>query len=167
MTPDSFFQSPKRVISFDLDGVLFTAHHESNRDVEGAIPYVSNQGAILPVRPGTTEMMSSLLAPGWEVAFYTASFRSRSSLLEWSTRQGWPVSLVINRQLHEQKCADLGLSPAMVDRKIPCWFGIDLHVDDSMEIVAQIRRAGGHAHWVDPADPEWTTGVLAAAAGLR
>jgi len=107
--------------------------------------------------------MAALAERGWEIWFYTNSLRSRTSLQVWACHLGMPVTNVVNQQLHENRCAEMGFLPIQVPAKMPGWFGIDLHVDDSPEIARQIAGCGGNVCLIAEGDPEWAEKVLACA----
>ena len=74
-----------------------------------------------------------------------------------------PVTDVVNQQIHENRCAEMGVLPVQASAKMPQWFGIDLHVDDSPEIAQQISACGGSVCLIAESDPDWTEKVLACA----
>ena len=147
-------------ISFDLDGTLFVA--DPQQAEPGMLNFVERE-KVARLRKGTRELMTVLAEQGWEIWFYTNSLRSRTSLLAWASRLGMPVSGVVNQQIHENRCAEMGLAPVQAAAKMPQWFGIDLHVDDSPEVAQQISVCGGIVCLIAESDPDWTEKVLACA----
>jgi FMN phosphatase YigB (HAD superfamily) len=147
-------------ISFDLDGTLFVS--DPSRALPDFLNYVEPY-KVARVRRGTPELLRSLAERGWEIVFYTNSLRSRISLLAWARRLNFPVMDVINQQLHENACAERGVLPGQVAAKMPPWFGIGLHVDDSEDLAKAGKEFGFAVCVIDPDDAEWCAKVLARA----
>ena len=144
-------------ISFDLDGTLFVS------DPKRAGPPLFNfveRGKVALLRGESRELITALAERGWEIWFYTNSMRSRTSLLAWAMRLGMPVAEAINQQVHENRCAEMGHAPVQSAAKMPQWFGIDLHVDDSPEVARQISDCGGRVCLIAEDDPDWAEKVL-------
>lgn len=139
-------------ISFDLDGTLFV----SDPALAGPLMfnYVEPYKACL-VREGAPALLRELGESGWDVWIYTNALYSRKSLLAWAHRLGLPVTEVVNQQIHENVCAGHGVLPIEVALKMPHWFGIDLHVDDSETLAAASASAGFHICHVATAAPDW------------
>ncbi len=147
-------------ISFDLDGTLFVS------DPGLAGPPIYNYvepRKVLRLRDGVPALLRELSERGWEIWFYTNALYSRSSLLAWAHRAGLPVAGVINQQIHENACAERGVLPLEVAAKMPPWFGIDLHVDDSEQIAAAGGAAGFCVCLIARDDPDWAVKVRACA----
>ena len=144
-------------ISFDLDGTIFTSSLEH---AEGAMFSYLERGKVCPLRAGTRALFQALSERGWEIWFYTNSWRSRTSLGGWAINSGLHVREVVNQQIHENKCEEMGFSPTEVPEKMPEWFGIDLHVDDSSEITEQAISRGVHAILIAEGDLDWVDKVL-------
>ena len=147
-------------ISFDLDATLFVsdpalAGPEMYNYVE---PYKVDR-----LRAGAPELLRRLGEEGWEIWIYTNSLRPRKALLVWSMHLGMPVKDVINQQIHENACAERGVLPVEVAPKMPHWFGIDLHVDNSEQIAAAGRAGGFEVCCIASDDPEWAAKVRACA----
>ena len=147
-------------ISFDLDGTLFVS--DPQQAEPGMLNFVERE-KVARLRKGTRELMTVLAEQGWEIWFYTNSLRPRTSLLAWASRLGMPVSGVVNQQIHENRCAEMGLAPVQVPAKMPRWFGIDLHVDDSPEVAQQISGCGGRVCLISESDLDWAEKVLSCA----
>jgi len=147
-------------ISFDLDGTLFVSDPQQ---VEPDMLNFVERERVARLRKGTRELMAALAEQGWEIWFYTNSLRSRTSLWAWASRIGLPVTDVVNQQIHENRCAEMGLAPVQVSAKMPQWFGIDLHVDDSPEVAQRVSGCGGRVCLISESDPDWAGKVLACA----
>ena len=145
-------------ISFDLDGTLFV-RSESAADPDEP-PFVQREKEF-SLRDGTRRLLLALADQGCEIWLYTNSYRSRSLLLRWFRDLGFPITGVVNQQIHEQKCEELGLLPKEIPMKMPQWFGFDLHVDDSMEILKGLSAYGFPVCRIDEDDSHWAEKVLA------
>ncbi len=154
-------------ISFDLDGTIFVSDPlESGSSISDSVG--RDKGAAL--RGGTRELMAALAERGWEIWFYTNSLRSRSSLLDLAGRLNMPVrdpSHIVNQQIHENRCAEMGFAPVQVPAKMPRWFGINLHVDDCPELARQISEDGCAVCLIAKDDSDWVAKVLASADALQ
>ena len=109
-----------------------------------------------PIRFGTKELSSELIARGHEVWIYTTSLRSPGYLRGWFRAFGVELSGVVNQAHHDRRNGRRGPS------KFPPAFGIDLHVDDSEGVAEEGRRHGFDVVVVSPNDLEWTARVLEA-----
>ena len=149
-------------ISFDLDGTLFVRELPSPLadPKEGA---VIEGEKVSGLRIGTRNLLNTLASAGWEIWIYTSSYRGKSDILNLFARLDLPISGVINRQIHENMCAVLGTDPLSVSVKMPPWFGIDLHVDDSPAIAEEGRTHGFKVCLVGTSDPCWGEHVLSSA----
>ncbi len=144
-------------ISFDLDGTLFVSNQ---KDAGPAMFNFVQRGKVAMLRKDARLLMAALKERGWEICIYTNSLRSRQSLIVWAGRLGISLQDVINQQIHENKCNDLGVLPAQVPLKMPTWFQIDLHVDDSEIIAREGRENGFEVPLIKEDDPEWVDKVL-------
>lgn len=144
-------------ISFDLDGTLFVSLPE-----QADLPAYNfvERGKVSLLRKESRKLIKTLVERGWEICFYTNSLRARSSLHAWAMRVGIPLTEIINQQIHENKCAESGLIPAQVAAKMPAWFGIDLHVDDSPGIAGAAEEYGFEVCLIEEADSRWAEKVL-------
>ena len=147
-------------ISFDLDGTLFVSN--INYAGPAMLNFVQRDNVAM-LRKDTRLLMTALMERGWEICFYTNSLRSRKSLIVWAVRLGISLHDVINQQVHENKCNELGVIPAQVPSKMPSWFQIDLHVDDSEIIAREGQDNGFEVLLIKEDDPEWVDKVLARA----
>jgi hypothetical protein len=53
-----------------------------------------------------------------------------------------------------------------IPSKYPKHFGIDLHIDDSLGVLAEGKRLGFEVLWVDARDPQWVETVRSGIASL-
>jgi len=145
-------------ISFELDGTLFVS--DQNQAEPAMLNFVEREKVSL-LRKGTKILTTALAERGWEIWFYTNSLRSRTSLWAWAFRLGLSVTDVINQQIHEEKCAELGLIAVEAPEKMPPWFEIDLHVDDSEALAEAGRNSGFEVCLIEDGDSDWVEKVLA------
>jgi len=145
-------------ISFELDGTLFVSDQDQ---AEPAMLNFVEREKVSLLRKGTKLLITTLANRGWEIWIYTNSLRSRTSLWTWAHHLGLPVKDVINQQIHENKCAELGQILMQVPSKMPPWFEIDLHVDDSEAIAETSRNHGFEVCLIKEDDPKWVDKVLA------
>jgi len=149
-------------VSFDLDDTLIFKSVEGPTDA--SLPPLQRSYSEERLRAGTLEVMQALAERGHEIWVYTNSFRGKTELLNWFAECGLPVANVVNQQIHDIKRTELGtesLSPA----KCPPWFGIDVHIDDSLEIEADARLYGFEVIRIAPEDADWVATILAAMRG--
>jgi hypothetical protein len=150
-------------VSFDLDDTLIFKTVEGPTDE--SLPPLQRSYQEERLRAGTREVMLALAERGHELWIYTNSFRGKTELLNWFAECWLPVTNIVNQQMHDMKRSELGpdtLSPA----KCPPWFGIDVHIDDSLEIEADARLYGFKVIRIAPDDADWVASVLAAVDAL-
>ena len=149
-------------ISFDLDGTLFVRELPSPPadPKEGSI---CEGEKVAGLRIGTRNLLNTLALAGWDIWIYTSSYRGKSDILNLFSQLVLPLSGVINRQIHEGMCVELGTDPLSVPNKMPPWFGIDLHVDDSPAVAEEGRTHGFRVCLVGASDPCWVDHVLSSA----
>lgn len=146
-------------ISIDLDDTLI--FKTVTGPVDESLPPLKRSYMEEKLRAGTRELIQALAQRGHEIWIYSNSYRGKTELLRWFQECGLPVTDVVNQQLHEQKRAEFGpqISGPI---KFPPWFGIDVHIDDSIEIETDGRQYGFKVIRVDPNDTDWVATVLAA-----
>jgi len=151
-------------ISFDLDDTLIFKTVEG--PVDDSLPPLQRSYLEEKLRAGTRELMLALAQRGHEIWIYSNSYRGKSELLRWFQACGLPVTDIVNQQMHEMKRSELGpqISGPI---KFPPWFGIDVHIDDSVEIEADGRQYGFKVIRVDPNDVDWVAAVLAALEAIQ
>jgi hypothetical protein len=146
-------------ISFDLDDTLILKTVAG--PVDDSLPPLQRISIEERLREGTRELMGALVQRGCEIWIYSNSFRGRKELLQWFAACELPVANVVNQQLHDQKREELGLT-SLRPGKFPPWFGIDLHVDDSVELEEDARQHGFKVVRVAADDANWVSTVLGA-----
>jgi hypothetical protein len=148
-------------ISFDLDDTLILKSLPGPCE-ESLPPRRPGEANEERLRKGTGDLLLALHAQGWEILIYSNSYRGKSEVAEWFAECGLPICGVVNQQLHDQKKLEMG-SLDQRSAKFPPWFNVDLHVDDSLEVVADGRQFGFDVVRVQPDDVNWTQMVLQAA----
>lgn len=149
-------------ISFDLDDTLIPYH-----------PLVPTEAKPLPILPrfveplrlGTRNMFSTLRSHGWQVGVYSASFRSRLHIRAMFFAYRIRLSFIINQPLHVKMIESQEITTPL--SKHPGLFNIDLHVDDSEQVLMDGDKHGFEVVLVKRDDPDWCESVMAAAARIE
>lgn len=150
-------------VSFDLDDTLIFKTVEG--PVDGLLPPLQRSYGEERLRAGTREVMQALSDWGHELWIYTNSFRGKTELLNWFAACALPISHIVNQQMHDMKRTELGIQ-TLRPVKCPPWFGIDVHIDDSVELEEDAVQYGFNVIRVAPDDEDWVARVLEAVYGL-
>ncbi len=146
-------------ISFDLDDTLI-CYQEGVAQEPSRVPWLLRPWVYEPLRLGARDLMRGLSQRGFELWVYTTSYRSPTSVWLWLRCYGIRVRRIINQAVHDRH---LRRGPNdYPPSKLPRFFGIDLHVDDSEGVRLEGREHGFDVVVVSPLDPDWTKQVLQA-----
>jgi hypothetical protein len=146
-------------ISFDLDDTLIchqqTAKYEKNR-VPLFLRFVFNE----KLRLGTRFLIRELRNRNHKILIYTSSYRNPFFLKLWFVFYGIIISEVINQKIHNRyvKTRQNQSQPS----KNPKFFGIDLHIDDSIGVQMEGERYGFNVLVLAPDDEAWVDKVIKA-----
>ena len=135
-------------ISFDIDDTLIL--YDSKKKENNNCRLLN--GEIL--RYGTINLLKEL-EKEHELWIYTTSFRSPWVLKLCFWLKGVKIKKVVNQNLHSKIIKSKNISAT----KLPSYFGIDLHVDDSLGVVEEGKKFGFDVIVIDPNDEEWTVKV--------
>lgn len=143
-------------VSFDIDDTLVPG---AGLPAEWLVPWPLRGLFPEPMRPGSRQLLRTLVSLGHQVWVYTTSYRPRWYIHVWFRALGVPLGGVVNQFVHERVVGRQGPS------KRPSAFGIDLHVDDSDGVRMEGERHGFTVLVVPPDDDGWADRVLKAVGG--
>ncbi len=148
------------VISFDLDETLLCEGNVALADPE--VPTLEGPFGcrVDRMRLGAVPLLRGLAAEGCQIWVYTQSLRGRSDVMEWFASFGVSLAGYVNLPLHESACDQRGIV-GKKPRKCPHWFGIDVHVDDDINVADECRDSGCRVIIIDPSDVDFETSVRA------
>ncbi len=151
-------------ISFDLDDTLICAGRATATE-RCHVRWFMRPFVPELLRQGTVELLRRLVELGWEVAIYTTSNRS-PAYIRWLFRcHGIRLCVVINQQIHDRAFSTWPSD--QVPSKLPSYFGISLHVDDSEGVRTEGRKHGFDVVVVGPEQADWARVVLDAVAARQ
>ena len=143
-------------ISIDLDDTILVKPDYPYLE-SGTTPLI--RGCIEECfREGTKELFKYLNSTDHEVGVYTNSYRGKAVLENWFKENGFLISFVINQQLHDARVDKEAKRYSLPD-KCPHLFGIDLHIDDLIEIKEECEKFGVNVVLAEP-DKMWAEKVI-------
>ncbi len=152
------------IISFDLDDTLICLDSEVPKEAT-RVPFIWRLFYKEPLRRGTVELMRRLTDQGWQIAIYTTSFRSVSSVKRFFKFYGVSLVKVVNQPIHVREV--IGNRKIPLPSKYPSKFGFKLHVDDQESFISDGARFGFDVIVVNSDDLNWTQKVLAKAEQIK
>lgn len=137
------------ILSFDLDDTLIISDAQ-NTD------FFSKILRIEKLRNGTKELFVALKKNNHKIYIYTTSYRSKFYIKLLFLLNGISLNYIINKQRHDKF---LGKNAGLAS-KMPNYFGIDLHFDDSKGVALEGEKYGFSVFVIDRNDKDWVKNVL-------
>lgn len=137
------------ILSFDLDDTLIISDTQNSN-------FFSKILRIETLRNGTKELLLTLKKNNHKIYIYTTSYRSKLYIRTLFLLNGVCINYIINKQQHHKylgKKADLA-------SKMPNYFGIDLHFDDSKGVALEGEKYGFSVFVIDRNEDDWVKNVL-------
>jgi hypothetical protein len=140
-----------------MDDTLVPLHREDERKADCRLLCGDLVGA------GGIQLLKDLQREH-ELWIYTTSYR-----VPWKVRwsfwlRGIRIRRGIQEGIHRRMIREYSFQP--IPSKYPKHFGIDLHIDDSLGVLAEGKRLGFEVLWVDARDPQWIETVRCGIASL-
>ncbi|KYC40272.1 hypothetical protein WA1_27455 [Scytonema hofmannii PCC 7110] len=151
-------------ISFDLDDTLI-CYEPSCLLEPNCVPFFLQPLFRESLRLGTRSLLRKLQKQNHSLWIYTTSYRSTCYLKCWFFFYGIRIDNVVNGYKHERLVKNnprLFWKNKYAPSKYPCYFGIDLHVDDSEGIRLEGLDHGFDVFIIHPQESNWYREVLKA-----
>ena len=143
-------------LSIDLDDTILVRHD---------FPFIEintsplERGAIIEYfRAGTRKLFEYLESKNFEIGIYTNSYRGKSDLEKWFRENDFPITFIINQQIHDSRI-DQEKNRYSLPDKCPHLFDIDIHIDDLPEIKEECEKYGSKVI-LAPSDEDWVEKVI-------
>jgi hypothetical protein len=151
-------------ISFEFEDTLICCNEKVPRERD-RVPFFQKKWFNEPLRLGTQNLLLELQARGCDIWIYTTSYRSENYIKSLFKFYGITISGVIDGQRNIEEIYKLFVQRKPNPRKpskYPPAFGIDLHIDDSENLIKEAQEFNFDVVIVNPQDEDWTKRVIEA-----
>ena len=143
-------------VSIDLDDTILVKEDFQFIEVQTS-PLV--RGPIKEYfRLGTKNLFEYLVSKQFEIGIYTNSYRGKPQLESWFNENDLPIHFIINQQIHDARI-DQEKNRYSLPDKCPHLFGIDIHIDDLVEIKTECEKYQTKVILAEP-NENWVENII-------
>jgi hypothetical protein len=138
-------------ISFDLDDTLILGNNIPQKDKKRKLIIGEH------LRDGAIELLK-MLNKNHELFIYTTSYRSPILVKLAFRLKGIKIKTVINESIHRRILKEYNFE--ILPSKYPPHFNIDIHIDDSLEVIEEGKKYGFEVIQISPSEKNWSNRIL-------